>query len=414
MKNLFIVNALFISNLLYSFAIWFVVILITKFSGVAAVGEFSLALAVLGPLFAITGLNMKAIQIIHDDDDYTFIDYINARLYGIIVAVIVSGLLFAVYLKSDVGTLVFVGLLLYKVAEAASDISHGEYQRQHQLLVFARSRAGRALIAAIFFTLLLLVNIAVPYALLGWGGMALVFWFYFDVYSKPSMLSAIKQGIGSYRPAWRIAVRAFPLGIVLFLNILNINLGRFVIHGFEGVEQVGVYSALTHFFIVGTTFMNALMQFFARGLCEDFQSNLARHYRSFFIMLGVGFLGGIVGILIAYYWGYELLILIYNAEIAQYHSVFVWVMVAAMMIYVSSAFGSLLTARGIIKPQVPMNVMVTSVILLASLVFVHHYGLIGAVYGMLAAYSTKLIMQIYLLLFDDLGVMMDKHRVKHG
>lgn len=411
MRKLFVVNALFISSLVYSLATWLLVVLLSKYGGVREVGVFSLVLAVMGPLFAFTNMSMKSLQIIHDDDDYCFSNYLITRLIWIVIAVVLAMLVYSFYLETTAAFGVLVGILLFRMGESLADPCQGEYQREHKLLTLALSKFGRASISVLVFSLILISGVEYSKALVFWGATAVIFTVLFD-FRRLNIFSHIREGLKSYKPQTflQLTQEAMPLGLVLLINVFNANLGRFVINHYEGVEQVGIYSAIAHFYIVGTTFMGALAQFFARRLKQTLDTDLNKHYRIIVILMGMGLLGGIFGILVAYYFGEPLLRIVYTDAFAAHSDLLVWIMVAAMGIYVSSSLGEVITSRRIIKPQLWMNIVVSITLIVATVLLVKEYGLHGAAYALLIAYIVKIIVQFYLLFCHQNGILNDRSR----
>src|ERR1700722_8046734 len=109
---------------------WLVVVAIARLGTAALLGQYSLALAISGPVVMFARLNMRAVLATDAANSYKFQEYFSARLILSALGfffVIVYGLAQA----ADVTTyLVLIGVALYKAVESLSDIIFGLHQRR--------------------------------------------------------------------------------------------------------------------------------------------------------------------------------------------------------------------------------------------------------------------------------------------
>ena len=87
---------------------------------------------------------------------------------------------------------------------------------------------------------------------------------------------------------------------------------------------------------------------------------------------------GICGITLAIAFGRPVLTLIYAADYAKHNDVFVWLMVASGVGYVSTFFGWGMTAARQIRIQLPLFGSVVALMFAAGCVLVPRWGLTGA------------------------------------
>jgi O-antigen/teichoic acid export membrane protein len=172
---------------------------------------------------------------------------------------------------------------------------------------------------------------------------------------------------------------SLPLGLMMMLISLNLNVPRYFIQNYLGDKLLGIFGALSYLIIAGNIVVNAL--------CESASSRLAKYYaaaeRRKFGMLLVklmticgGF--GLGGMLLASIGGKQVVTLLYRPEYAQYQEVFIWLMVAAGIGYVSSAVGYAVTAARYFRVQIPLFMVVTATSALGCLWLVPLLGLKGA------------------------------------
>jgi O-antigen/teichoic acid export membrane protein len=172
---------------------------------------------------------------------------------------------------------------------------------------------------------------------------------------------------------------SLPLGIVTMLISFNGNVPRYMISHFQGVRELGIFSALGYILTAGTMVVNALGQsatprlalYAAHGKNRDFQSLSNR-------LLLIGLALGVCGVLAALVLGRQIITLIYGREYTQDHRLLLWLMVAATASYMAAFGGYSLTAARHFKIQTPLFGLVTIVTVVSCYSLVKADGAVGA------------------------------------
>jgi O-antigen/teichoic acid export membrane protein len=192
------------------------------------------------------------------------------------------------------------------------------------------------------------------------------------------------------RPDWqwnkceKLAVLAFPLGLVILLVSLNANIPRYFVEHYLGQAALGYFAAMAYAFVAGNTVMAAIGQSALPRLARYFTLDPAVFVQLLKNMLLIGALIGIAGIGLAFWWGATILRLLYRAEYAEYASVLTWLMVAAAVTYVASMLGYGMMAARVFRAQVPLFLAATAITALACRVLIPSKGLMGGAFAVLA------------------------------
>ncbi|MGL4375179.1 MAG: lipopolysaccharide biosynthesis protein, partial [Microcoleaceae cyanobacterium] len=109
-------------------------------------------------------------------------------------------------------------------------------------------------------------------------------------------------------------------------------------------------------------------------------------------LMGIGFLLGVVGVIIALVGGKPLLTLIYGSEYAQNLDVFVWLMVATGIGYLSSFQGYTITAARYFRIQMPLFALVTGISAISCLFLIPSQGLRGASIALVISALVQLVL----------------------
>jgi O-antigen/teichoic acid export membrane protein len=379
----------FSGNLFYAACQWGMLTALAKLGSPTMVGQFALGLAVTAPVILFFNLQLRGIQATDAKQDYLFGDYLALRLLTTFLALIVLAALVGVSNYERATVYVVLGVAAAKAVESVSDVFYGLMQQHERMDCIALSLA-----AGVYYTGTVVWGVVGM--IVSWAGVLLLF-------DMPNgMRIGRSAGNTGHLPAtadarllvprWqprtlsRLARLALPLGGVMLLLSLNTNIPRYFIEHHLGSEQLGLFSAIAYLLVAGNTVVSALGQSASPRLARYFAQ---RDRRSFLVLLGrlllIGLGLGMIGILAAWFFGREILTLLYTPQYAERSDIFLWVMVAATFSYLASFLGYGMTATRSFSPQLPLFALVTASTFVASLLLVPKEGLKGAVLATMAS-----------------------------
>lgn len=379
-------------NLAYAASQWLVVLLIARLSSTDDVGEYSFALAVNAPLFLLGNLQLRAVQATDAKDRFDFTDYWSLRTWStLMVFVGVCGVMF--FLDRPRSTkLVVLAVAVAKSAESFSDICYGSFQHRQRMDFVARSlllRAGLSLIA-------LTGGLVVQGLLLG-VTLSTLTWILTMIAHDTRL---VKLTAGSWRGWWalsygegvrRLFIVSLPLGIVMMLISLNVNVPRYYVEAHGGRTALGVFTVVSYLALAGNTFILAVGQAITPSLAERFA---AAQYGAFWRALALfhvaGALLAVGGVGLAHFCGSYVLNFLYGPQYAGQGELFRLVAFAIGVGYVASCAGYGMTAAGCFRSQIPLFVIVTIVTVVGCARWIPNQGPAGACYAMLVASTTQL------------------------
>jgi O-antigen/teichoic acid export membrane protein len=369
-----------LGNLVYAGCQWCMLIALAKLTNAQMVGQFALALAITAPVFMLTGLQLRVVQATDAGHEYRFEEYFSLRLICTCVglaAVLVIPLI--VGYSGSLAAVIFV-VALAKGIESISDVIYGLLQQHERMNRIAWSMMIKGILSlaslamAVYFTRSLLSG-AVALAAAWLVGLL--------VYDIPCALSLVTRAGFKFQRnrsrLWKLTWLTLPMGLVLMLISLNVNIPRYFIERLAGQRQLGIFAAMAYLMQVGGMVLNAL----GSALIP----RLARHYAegqnaAFFSLLAkllytaAGL--GAVSVLAAHYFGRALLTILYRPEYAQYSDVFTVLMIAAAVSYIGGSLGTAVSSVRCFAGQFPVNVGSSLLGLLCSYFAVSRMGLMGA------------------------------------
>jgi O-antigen/teichoic acid export membrane protein len=186
------------------------------------------------------------------------------------------------------------------------------------------------------------------------------------------------------RPLWNrttlmsLCVRALPLGIAMMMLSLYANVPRFVLSKYAGPSAVGIFAAISYVSMIGGMLVTAVGTAVAPRMSQYAAAERAAFYGLVAKLAGFAALLGVLGVAVSALAGQWLLSALYGSEYGQYPDVLVWSMIAAALLYLTSAFGFSATAQGRIAGQPWAIAISTSVLISVAVLLVPRYGLTGA------------------------------------
>ena len=403
----------FIGNIVYAACQWGIVVVLAKLGKPEMVGQFTLGLAVTAPIIMFTNLQLRVVQATDAKQQYAFEDYLGLRLIatGLALAIIV-GIVFLIGYRWEISIVVFV-VALAKSFEAISDVFYGLVQ-QHE-------RMDRIAISMIIKGSLSLVLLAFGIYLTGnlvWGVMGLaIAWaivlLSFDMRSGTLMVQTTSNSsqqdkvIGNFtrevrlKPRWdwvkqrKLILLSLPLGFVMMLISLNINIPRYFIERYLGERELGFFAAIGYLMVAGTMVVNALGESANPRLAKYYATGDSLAFRTLLLKLvGIGILIGGIGVLVSVMAGRQILTLLYSPEYAEYTGILIRLMLATAVNYVASLLGYGMTAARYFRIQMPIFALVTVISAVACFWLIPHNGLQGAAIALLIAAVVQVILSL--------------------
>lgn len=390
----------FAGNLVYALSQWAIVVVLAKLLPPAALGRFALGLAITAPVVLLTNLQLRAVQATDARREHAFGDYLGLRLASTGLALLAIGLV-AVVVGGETG--VVVGLIgVAKAFEALSDIGYGLLQLHERMDPIARSMMMRGGLSAVAVWVVVATTESLPGAALAMAGSFGLVLVVYDVPVARRMAQAA-EGERGWAPRWSVgtlrnlAWLALPLGMAVSLVSLTANIPRYVVERELGEAELGVFAAIAYLIVAGNTVVTALGQAASPRLAKDH----AAGERTRFVALTARMLAmaaglGAAGFLVAAVAGRPLLRLLYTEEYARL-DVLLWLVAAATAMFLAAFLGYAMTAARAFRPQLPLFVATTAVVVVASFGLIPELGLPGAALALVVAAGVQITGSVLIL-----------------
>ena len=374
---------------------WAQLIVLAKLGTVDMVGTFTLGLAIALPVLMFSCLNLRNLFVTDYACEYRFREYFVLRLL-MSAASFVLPVMIAMANGWSRGLVIAIALIsLAKTFEYVSDLLYGLLQRRESMPAMSISMMLRGTLSLGALSL----GVSLTGSLIG-GALGLVVssaltLLAFDV---PVSLKLLRL---RFSEAWKsllcyaatlfeassgqmlrlrsLAFAGVPLGLVLMLVSLNVNIPRYFVERSLGIREQGIFSSLANLIAAGSVVINALGQCLTPRLAKYFAIEDMRSFRALLWILVLASLGlGASGVAVAATMGKQFLTILYRPEYAARQDVFIWLMAASGAIYLGSTMGVAMTAARCLAPQLPLFAVAAATTALGCYLLVPVFGLKGA------------------------------------
>ena len=385
-------------NLWSGFTQWSLLVVLAKAGNIDMVGNFTLGLAIGLPVLMFSSLSLRSLQVTDCRRSYRFLEYLSLRLIMIVTSLLfVAGFgLIARYPSTLVISITLITAA--KAIEYISDIFYGLLQQKELMAGIAISIMLRGTLSLCALS----VGVYFAHSLI-WGatGLVLASAVTLLAYDIPTALglanieaSAVLKhwtdyagGLlqrAEYKRLLDVAVSGIPLGLVLMLVSLNLNIPRYFIEQSLGIRDLAIFSSIANLMAAGSVATNALGQGAAPRLAKYFAAGDMRSFRNILSMLVFTSLAlGAAGFGGALLFGPKLLAAIYRPEYSTRQDVLLFLMAASGFYYLGSTLGYAVTAVRCFTPQLPLFAVAAVTTAVACMVLVPTQGLRGAAIAIL-------------------------------
>jgi O-antigen/teichoic acid export membrane protein len=374
-------------NVVYAACQFGMLSVLAKLGSPLIVGQYALGLAITAPIFMLTNLQLRGVQATDARHEYGFADYFTLRMLSTLVGALIVVLITAVATYDATTKIVILLIAAAKGTESISDVIAGHLQKFERLDQVARALMIRGAVSVAIFAAVFWVtrNLIVAVAALAMAWMAVIALYDFRVVSR--LLGEHRQffcfSLDTQKSLLSIS---WPLGVVMTLGSLNINIPRYIVEQKLGPAELGIFASLAYLLTAINLIVIALGQSVCTRMARLFADCDIRRFKALLgrLILFAAALG-IMALGLASVVGRPVLTLVYRPEYAEHVDLLMLMVVDATLVAIGSFVGFGMTAARCFRPQ--MSIMAATVIatVVFTLMLMPRFGLMGAGYGLLIA-----------------------------
>lgn len=391
-------------NVVFSGTQWLITVAIARLGDMAMVGQYALGLAVCTPIFAFTGLQVRAVQATDCTGEFRFEDYVTVRLAGTVCSLVAVAAVSWLMPWQRGTVLVVLAVACSRSVDSFSDVLYGLFQLRDRLDLIARAMVirGGCGLAALALTMLVFRSAAAAVAALtaAWFLVLLI-------YERPIALRMAASSSAQPRlvplalACRRLAALCLPLAFVLLLLSLSTSLPRIMLERYGGDRALGVFSAVAAMSGAIGLVYTALGQTALPRLARMFTSSPGQFRAAMGQMMLFAGLVGLTMVIGAWFWGVRLVAMVYGHQSAVTAELVTGLVAVGVIGNTSSLLGTGLTASRRFRPLLVASLMILAITAVASALLVPRWGARGAMYAGLAGVCFQTLILGYLCWQDD-------------
>src|ERR1039457_1214381 len=391
-------------NLIYAACQFGMLSVLAKLGSPSIVGQYALGLAITAPVFMLTNLQLRGVQATDARHEFEFADYFTLRLTATLLGALVI-LLITAFAPYDTATkTVIVLVACAKAIETISDVIAGHLQKSERLDQVARALMIRGAVSVAIFAAGFWVtrNLTTTVAAMALAWMAVIELYDFRV---------VARLLGQHRRFFRFSLDtqktllsiSWPLGVVMALVSLNINIPRYILEQKLGTAELGIFASLAYLLTAVGLIVVALGQSVSARMSRQFAEGDVCGFRWLLTRL-VGFATvlGVSGLGFALLAGRPVLTIVYRPQYAEHVDLLLVMVATASLNAIASFLGFAMTAARCFRAQLPVMGATLATTFALTLALVPHFGLMGAGYALLIAAAVQSAAS-YLVLTSAIG-----------
>lgn len=374
----------------YSACQWAMVAVLAKAGTVEMVGRYAFAIAMTTPVLMLAQLNLRAVLTTDTGAAHDFRNYRDLRLTAMAAAM----LIIAAWSTAATDPLVILLAGLGQAVEWISDTYQGLLQREEYPRRVAASLIARAVLSLAALAAGVVAGGSLEAGLAGVLAARLAVLIFYDATIAVSGLvpAQSRTFMDSFRAQSALLRIALPLGVVLVLGSLTVNVPRYFIADHQGSRDLGIFSAAASLAAAGNLFVNAVGQAVTPRMARLFSTgDRAGFLRLAFGLSVGGALLALIGLIATLTAGALVLSIVYRPEYAIHSDVLISVMAATGIGYVASLLGYSITAARRFREQVPLQIAVLAATVLTAWLLVPSIGLQGAAAAIAAGSAVQAV-----------------------
>lgn len=366
--------------------------LISKFYSMEELGVYAFLFSASTVSFFFTNLGFR--QLIVTSSKYkSLFQYFRIRvILSSVTVVFICVLCYFVYPEHILLSL-YIGLI--KLFESLSEIGYSYYQQKNDHSYQSRMLLSKSIFSSLCAFALIYNGLGIDLVVFFILVIHTLFFLTYEFKKVKEGFGGDKLNSGQFISREDIALirYAFPLGLGLFFINLNLNLSRILSGIFLPEFDTAVLAASLQLSLSLSPVVTGFCQVILPGFTSQLQKcQYNSLYKNYITMSMLFVISSVTLIFIAFFWGKEVLTLIYNKEVGDSYIVFLVCLVGASFNYMAALSTALLTSLE--KYDLQSNVMIGCVLinLATMLLFVSDYGLESLIWSFAVSSFLRMIM----------------------
>jgi O-antigen/teichoic acid export membrane protein len=384
------IRATLLGNVVYAFGLWIQLVIFARLGGPAAVGAYAFALSLVAPVMMLSYLQLRMLIASDPRGGYSFREYRAVRVVTTAAALAAMiPIAWATHQWRGIWP-VLAPVCAKAAADALVDVYCGLWQQYERMGVIGLTFALNAVTSVSLMAAVALLGGGAPAVATAGalGSCAALLFVHLRTAWDAQLRGALGPGAAplEWRRLARLVRDAAPLGIIVLLVSLRINVPRYFIQHHSGQAALGLFAAAYQLTAAGDIVVQALGVAATPRLARAYVDGDAAGFRAIarkIVLLAA--LLGVLGVATSALIGRQVLSLVFRPEFGSAAGVLVVLSVAAGVGFAGTLLGYALTAARVIAVQPVLLSVTLAVAFACCAALVPAYGSAGAAWGLVLA-----------------------------
>lgn len=379
----------FLANILQSTVSVVILLLIIRLGTQEDVGNYSYVQGILLPIQLFFTLKLRTIQCADYNSKYSYYEYHGVRrtmaLLNFLAGILVISLMFAEGQRFYVGFFLLISYTVLLLRE--SYVAQLLFKGVGKGYFFINGVNGFVSVVSFSTVYFLSENLVSAVAAVGLVRLLSYLFLEKRIVSKHLADAKLERVFKVWPLSTRYLVaKSWPLGVTALLGALFTTLPRLAVDYYQGVEMLGVFTAITSLLFFFNLLVNSFIQSALPSMALSYSIDIGAFRRKIISALCRIALTGFVCMLVVYLLGDYILWIVFGSEYRGYKFELLWVTVSGCFLALFSIGNLMLSSQQSFYIQFPIYGIVAAVISIGSVAGVQFYGIAGVLAGQSAGY----------------------------
>ncbi|WP_275316852.1 polysaccharide biosynthesis C-terminal domain-containing protein [Tenacibaculum bernardetii] len=386
-----------IASIIGALANWLQLTLFTKNFTLLQIGVYTLAISISAPVISLLRFGLSPLYVADIERKFEYNNYFSLRIVSVFISLLIGLIIsFFIFDTSVNSTVFFLVFCMYSI-DAIRDIFESKYHSLEKFNLMSSSVIINSIISfsGVFFGVFLFSDFVIALIFAVFFKILIVY-FYNYKYLFQFILNQSLQFIVNKRII-SLLKYSFYLGVYVAIDSLNVNVSKYFINNRFGIEYQGAFSAMSYLIVIGTLLVTTLGKLIlpkvSKLLVAKKFTAILKYQFIYSLMI---FVTGLLLLIGAYFFNEIIIETFFSKEIAEFSEIFVWIMGAAIFLFLSSGQGYLMTAINIVKLQPLVALIGLSINLVLNFVFIDQFGVKGIIVSSGISFLTQYLINVFI------------------
>lgn len=362
--------------LMYQGCLWAITILVVTLSGYTNSGSLAFAMAIGNIFFPLATYNVRTYQVSDVQSEFTQGNYVAFRLLTISMALLL--ILIYVFFSTPSLELILatISWLMFKTDEAFCNVYYGIEQKHGHMDFIGISQGIRGICVIVFFSIILAFTQNIDLAIIAMTAPCICVTFLYDQ-KKAFHLSEWKISISKAK-AIDLLKKCFPSMLTLLCYGAAPSLARQLYESADGTYLLGVYAAIATPTVLVQVAASYLYSPFIEPMSKALHEGNITYMKSVIARITLTIIAiCIVSFAASFFWGTELLGLVFGDSIKEFGYVLPFTMLVAAAIASMGFFIEIMTIYRHLYIALIANAIALVISAISSLPCIYYFGMNG-------------------------------------